>query len=197
MPDGQSSDDLKGIWQNQPAGTSTMTLKLIHSKARDLRAKTRQKVLRTLAGPLTVAFCYVVAMRAFPQQGHLLPMFAGALVWSLIGLYFLNRGMWSPVMPGDAGLRTGLEFCREEIERQRNLLRRVLLWSLGPILLSLATLISTLAIVGSNARGLLPNGLPFLTLVVVWIIVYFVMRAREQRELDREIEELDDLARDA
>jgi hypothetical protein len=197
MPDGQSSDDLKGIWQNQPAGTSTMTLKLIQSKARELRAKTRRKVLGTLAGPLAVAFCYVFAIRAFPQQGRLLPMFAGALVWSLIGLYFLNRGMWSAVMPGDAGLRTGLEFCREEIERRRNLLGRLLLWSLGPILLALATLVLALAMVGANGRGLLPNGLPFLTLVVVWIISYFVVRAREQRELEREIEELDDLARDA
>ncbi|HXA51540.1 MAG TPA: hypothetical protein VNV86_14585 [Candidatus Acidoferrum sp.] len=173
-----------------------MTLKLIHSKARELRAKTRRKVLGSLGAPVAVALCCVIPMRAFPRQGQLLPMFAGALVWSLIGLYFLNRGMWSPVMPGDAGLRTGLEFCREEIERRRNLLRRVLLWSLGPILLAIGTLVAALAMVGSKDRGLLPNGLPFLTLVVVWIIGYFVVRAREQRELEREIEELDDLERD-
>jgi hypothetical protein len=197
MPDGQSSDDLKAMWQNQPTGTSTMTLKLIQSKARELRAKTRRKVLGTLAGPLTVAFCYAFAIRAFRQQRHLLPMFAFALAWSLIGLYFLNRGMWAPEMPGDAGLRTGLEFCREEIERRRNLLRRVLLWSLGPILLAIATLVLSLAMIGANGPGLLPNGLPFLTLVAVWIIGYFVLRAREQRELKREIDELDDLERDA
>jgi hypothetical protein len=195
MPDGQPNDDLKGIWQNQP-GTSTMTLKLIRSKARELHAKTRRKVLGSLAGPLTVGFCCVFAMRAFPQQRRLLPMFAFALAWSLIGLYFLNRGMWSPVMPGDAGLRTGLEFCREEIGRRRNLLRRLLLWSLGPILLALATLVLALAMVGTNGRGLLPNGLPFLTLIVVWIVAYFILRAREQRELKQELDELDDLERD-
>src|SRR3954447_25268164 len=98
MPDGQSSDDLKAIWQNQPTGTSTMTLKLIRSKGRELHAKTRQKVLGTLAGPLTVAFSYAFAIRALPEPGHLHAMFAFALAWSLTGLYFLNRGMWSPVM---------------------------------------------------------------------------------------------------
>jgi hypothetical protein len=63
------------------------------------------------------------------------PLCAFTLVWSLVGLYFLNRGTWSTVMPGVAGLSTGLEFCRGEIERRRYLLRRVLLWSLGPVLL--------------------------------------------------------------
>jgi hypothetical protein len=46
--------------------------------------------------------------------------------------------MWSMEMPADAGLSTGLQFCRDEIERRRTLLRRVLFWSLGPILLALA-----------------------------------------------------------
>ena len=64
------------------------------------------------------------------------------------------------------------------------------------ILLALATLVVALAMVGSKDRGLLPNGLPFLTLVAAWIVGYFVLRAREQSELKREIEQLDDLERD-
>lgn len=38
-----------------------------------------------------------------------------------------------------------------------------------------------------------PVGLPFLGLVVVWIVAYFVLRSREQRQLQREIEELEEL----
>ena len=75
-----------------------------------------------------------------------------ALAWSLAGLYFLNRGMWAVAMPGDAALTTGLEFCRREIERQRDLLRRVLLWSFGPIMLAIGTLILALTMVGMRAR---------------------------------------------
>ena len=38
--------------------------------------------------------------------------------------------------------------------------------------------------------------MPFMTLVVVWIAAYFVIRMREQRELQREIDELNDIERD-
>ena len=110
-----------------------MTLILIKQRSRDLRTSTRKKLLGTLAGPLA---------------------------WSLAGLFFLNRGMWSSAMPADAGLSTGLEFCRREIERQRALLRRILLWSFGPLLLTIATFILALAMVGTRDRGIFPNGLP-------------------------------------
>ncbi|MBI1897590.1 MAG: hypothetical protein HYS04_13855 [Acidobacteria bacterium] len=186
--------DLKAVWQNQPTGTPTMTLKLIRSKARELQAKTRRQLLGTLAGPLAAAFFYAFGIREFPRLQHVLhPLFAFALVWSLVGLYFLSRGMSSTVMPGDAGLSTGLEFCSREIERRHYLLRRVLLWSFGPVLLAIGTFILALAMIGSREGGLFPNGLPFLALVVVWIFGYFVMRLREQRELKREIDELNDL----
>jgi hypothetical protein len=197
MRDELPRDDVKAIWQNQPTGTATITMKLIRSKARGLQAKTRRHLLGTLAGPLGAVFFYAFAIREFPALEHVLhPLFAFALVWSLVGLYFLNRGMWSTVMPGDAGLSTGLEFCRGEIERRRYLLRRVLLWSLGPVLLAIGTFILALAMIGTKDRGLFPNGLPFLALVVVWIFGYFVKRVREQSELKREIDELNDLERD-
>jgi hypothetical protein len=71
-------------------------------------------------------------------------------------------------MPGDAGLSTGLEFCRGEIERRRYLLRRVLLWSMGPVLLAIGTFILALAMIGTKDRGLFPNGLPFQALVACY-----------------------------
>jgi hypothetical protein len=197
MPDGSSSDGLKTIWQNQPTGTSAMTLKLVRSKARELQAKTHRQLLGTAAGPLAAAFFYAFAIRAFaPLQPILHPLFAFALVWSLIGLYFINRGMWSTVMPGDAALITGLQFCREEIERRRNLLSRVLVWSFGPVLLAIATFILALVMISTKDRALLPNGLPFLALVAAWIVGYFAMRVRERHELKSEIDDLNDLEKD-
>jgi hypothetical protein len=190
-------DDPKKLWQGQPTEISRMTSKLIQSKARELHSKTRKKLLGMVAGPVAIGLSYALGIGEFPSAGHVLhPLFASALVWSLLGLYFLNRGMSSTVMPGDAGLSTGLEFCREEIERRRNLLGRALLWSLGPILLALATFVLGLTMVASKDRGLIPNGLPFLVLVGAWICGYFVLRERERRELTREIEELKDLEGD-
>ena len=197
MPDDSRGDDLKAIWRNQPMETPAMTVKLIRSKARDLQAKTRRKLLGTLAGPVVAASFYAIGVRLFPGLEPVLRApFLFALAWSLAGLYFLNRGMWRAALPGDFGLSTGLEFCREEIERRRSLLRRLLLWSLGPILFAIGTFIAGLATVATRERGLFPNGLPFLALLVIWVVAYFVMRAREQRELTREIDELSDLERD-
>lgn len=197
MPNESPPDDPKTVWQTQPTEISTMTLKLIRSKAQELQSKTRRKLIGLAVGPFAAAFLYAFAAKNFPSLGQVLhALFAGALVWSLAGLYFLSRGMTSTKFPENAGLSTGLEFCRAEIHRRRNLLRRVLLWSLGPILLALATLILGLATIATKDRGLFPNGLPFLALVVAWIFGYFVVRAREFRTLEHEIDELNDLDRD-
>lgn len=75
-----------------------------------------------------------------------------------MGPYFLNRGMWSTtVMPGDAELSTGLEFCRREIERRHCLLRRVLLWSFGPVLLATGAFVLALAMIGTKRPGTIPE----------------------------------------
>lgn len=171
-----------------------MTLEEIRQKARELHAKTRRKLLGTLAGPLVAAFLYAFSLKEFPAlRGMLQPLFLFALVWSFAGVYLLNRRMWSSVMPGDAGFSTGLEFCRGEIERQRQILRRILLWSFGPVLLAICTFILALATIGRRGRGIFPNGLPFLALVIAWILGYFVMRLREQRQLQRELDELNEI----
>ncbi len=194
MPNDSNEIDPQKVWQSQPTGIPRMTLKLIQQRSRELRAKTRRKLLGYLAAPVAVGFCYAVGMKAFgPPRQVLQPLYAFAFAWSLAGLYFLNRGMWSEAMPPDAGPSTGLEFCRRETERQRDLVRRALLWSFGPVLLAIGALILALAMVGTKDRGMLPNGLPFIILVFVWIVAYLAIRMREQRELQREIDELNDI----
>jgi hypothetical protein len=195
MRDDRPENDPRKIWQDQPAEPSVMTLEKIRQKARELHAKTRRQLLGTLTGPLVVAFFYAFSMKQFPALHQTLqPLFAFALVWSLAGLYFLNRGKWSGAMPGDEGFSAGLEFCRREIERRRDYFRGVLLWSFGPVLLAIGTFILALAI--AAGREIFPNAMPFMTLVVVWIAAYFVIRVRQQRELQREIDELGDIDRD-
>jgi hypothetical protein len=191
MPDEPPNQDLKGIWQNQSTERNFMTIEFIEAKGRELRAKTRRKLFGTLTGPAATAFLYAFAVKQFPAlEPALHVLFAFALVWSIVGLYFLMRGMWPSTMPADGGLSTGLEFCRGEIERQNQILRRVLLLSFGPVLLSLAAFVLALARVGRGNRALFPNAIPFLALVIVWILGYFAARLREQRELKRELDEL-------
>ena len=147
-----------------------------------------------MTAPLAAAIFYVLSKTAFPALRQVLqPPFLFAAAWGLAGVYFLNRGMWSAVMPGNVGLNTGLKACRLEIARQRDLARRVLVWSFAPLMLTVATFILALALIPPRGRGIFPNGLPLLIVLVVWVVLFFVIRLREQRELQREIDELKDI----
>jgi hypothetical protein len=194
MQNDSPENGVRTIWLNQPTEKPAMISKLIEKRSRELRANTRRKLIGTVAGPLVAGILYVYSMKEFPAQRQVLqPSFAFALAWGLAGLYFLNRGMWSAVMPGEVGLNTGLEVCRLEIERQRDLVRRLLVWSFGPAMLAIATFVLALALVSTRERGIIPNGLPFLILMVVWIVSWFVVRLNEKRGLQRAIDELKEI----
>ena len=193
MRDDSPENDPRTVWQNQPTEPSTMSLEKNRQKVRELHAKTRKQLLGNFALPLIVATFCGVGMKLFPA---LQPLFGLAIAWSLAGLYFLNRGMWSAAMPGDAALSSGLEFYRREIERRRRLFRRMLQWGFGPVLLAIGTFILAIVKMGVRDRRVFPNAMPFMTLVVIWIGAYFVMRMREQRELQREIDQLNDIERE-
>jgi hypothetical protein len=194
MQNDSPESGVRTMWLNQPTEKPTMISKLIEQRSRKLREKTRRGLLGTVGGPLVAGIFYAYSMRAFPGlRQELQPPFAFAFAWGLAGLYFLNRGMWSAVMPGDLGLNTGLEVCRLEVERQRDLRRRSLVWSFGPVMLATATFVLALALVPQVARRIIPNGVPFLLVLVLWIVSFFVIRSREQHELQRELDELKDL----
>src|SRR5258707_1239759 len=113
MQDDLPGNGIRKIWLNQPTETPKMTSKLIEQRSLELCARTRRKLIGTVAGPLAAGLFYALGIKGFAGLRQVLqPPFALALAWSFAGLYFLNRGMWSAVMPGDAGRSTGLEFCR-------------------------------------------------------------------------------------
>jgi Flp pilus assembly protein TadB len=171
-----------------------MTLEKIRQKTKELHAKTRRALLRGMTVPLLVAGISGWVIAQLHGGPVLRAVFAFAIVWSLAGQYFLNRGMWSATLPGDAASSTGLESYRREVERRRYLSGRFLLWSLGPVVLAIATLIVPLLSLGIR-KGMLLNMIPFLALVIIWIVSVFVIRMRDQRELQREIDELKDIER--
>src|SRR6185437_3887241 len=188
-------DDPKTVWQKQPTEISRMSLILIRQKARKLHAMTRRQRLGSLTAPVVVVFFYVFSIEQFSHLQEMLhALFAFALAWSIAGLYFLNQRAWQGEMPAGAGFSTGLEFCRREIERLLDYFRRVLLWSFAPLLLAGVTLVIALAI--AAGRAILPKAIPFMTLAIVWIAAYLWIRARQQRELQRELDELHEIESD-
>jgi hypothetical protein len=176
-----------------------MTLEEIRQKVRELHAKTRRELLGNLLAPfIVVAFCSF-GIKHF-HHPVLRSVFAFAIAWSLAGLYFLNRGMWSAMLPGDAALNTGLESYRREVERRRSLSGRFMVWRFGPVVFAIATLIMLILSLGMGSgmslEGTLLKMTPFLTLLVIWLAGVFVIRMRQQRELRREIDHLNDIERE-
>jgi hypothetical protein len=91
-------------------------------------------------------------------------------------------------------MTTALEYYRREIERRQSLFNRTVLWSIGPIVLSLATFCMSLVRLAIKSEVLL-NVLPFMSLVVIWIVAVFFLRLRGQKDLQREIDELRNIER--
>jgi hypothetical protein len=194
MRDDFAENDPRKIWQGQPREISTVTLKMIRMKVQDLHAKTRRNMLGIWAGPFAVGGLSAYGIKLVHGLFPLLEVaFVVAIVWSLAGVYFFSRGMWSAAMPGDAALSTGIEFYRREIERHRALYGRILLWSFGPIALALAAFILFLVMVSRGKTDEFAKGMPFIILVAIWIAAYFVIRMRGRRKLQREIDDLNDI----
>jgi hypothetical protein len=196
MPNESSGNDPRIIWQNQPTEPTTTTVEKLRLKVPELHAKTRRQMLGNLGVPLVVVVFCAIGMKQFPHPG-LRSLFAFAIIWSLAGLYFQNRGMWSAMLPGGAGLSTGLESYRREVERRRSLSGRFMLWGFGPMVLAIAALIVLLLALGTG-MGLTERLLkmtPFLSLLAAWFVSFFFIRMRQLRELQREIDELKDIER--
>jgi hypothetical protein len=188
-----SEPDPKKLWQNQPREETTMTLQMIHKKAQMLRARTRRELLgNVVTAALTVGIAWFGL-----QHTHDLGLrsaFVVAAGWAVLGQYFVHRGMWSPTPPERSALMTGLDFYRREITRRRNLLGRFLQWNLGPVVLGLGTL--TLLLAGMAWSVGKPGAvLPFGTLGVLWLVLVFVFRSRNQRELKQEVDQLNQIER--
>ncbi len=167
-----------------------MTLEKIKQKVRELNAKTRQELIKAIASPVLVV---VMSCFAFAQMHDSVQRWtlAFAFAWSLAGQRALHRGMRLATLPGDAAMTAALEFYRREVERRKALYSRTLLWSFGPIVLALAAFCLPFA----RKPEHLPNALPFLTLIAIWIAAYFILRMRIQRDLQREIDELKGIER--
>jgi hypothetical protein len=173
------------IWKSQPINQQYLASIELHRKARNFQDDTRRKLAISLSGPIVAGGFYAFLTKSFPglNQSFLL----AAPIWSLIGAYFLHRGMWTNETPADTGLSTGLAFCRRELTRQHQLDNRLQLWMHGPILLTVATFVFALT---TTPDGIFPKGLPFLVLFATWVVAYAVSRYKQRQAFRRELDEL-------
>jgi Flp pilus assembly protein TadB len=185
------NDNPKTIWQKQPTETSKMTLEELRHRARKLHSKIRRELFANIAVALiVVAVSGFGTLHTHNQVVRLL--FVLAVSWALGGQYFLHRGLWSGTPRQDAELSTGLEFYRQQIEGRLSLIRRVLQWSVGPLVLSIGVLILLLTGMLRSQSQSVNKVIPFCTLFAIWLLAFFVLRSQDRRKLKREIDELND-----
>jgi len=192
MPADLPNDNPKTIWQKQPTDSSHMTLDSIRKRSRELRRKTR----REMFGSIFVALFGVAPLSGFgivhTHSIGLRLLFGCALLWAFAGQFALHRKLWSASAPGDAGLHSGLEFYRQELQRRQHFFRRVMPWSVGPLLLSVAGFVLQLLDLAEAFNRPRNSVIPFCVLFVVWLIAILVIRSRSRRDLERELAELAD-----
>ena len=129
MADEPSRFEPQQVWQRQTVEHDPITLAAVHAKAKTFQARIRRRNL------IEYAACVVVIVGFAPgmlQRGLWL-MQAGCL-WMILATLFVawqlhRRG--SAVTPPDGG-EAVFDFHRRELIRQRDALRSIGVWYLGP-----------------------------------------------------------------
>ena len=184
-------DDLKQLWQQQHTEGVRMSLEQIQSNATSFQRTIRRRNAREYAAALLVVLFF--AWRFSHTSDMLMRVSFGLLIASAIYVAWQlhAKGSVQP-LPKEAGLLSYLEFQRRELERQRNLLRSIWRWYLGPMIPGLAVL---LVAVARTHPGHLNRPGPLVALnALVFAAAFFAiaqLNRRAARKLQHRIDELD------
>ena len=182
-----SEDDVKRLWQAQSFPLPQRSAEDLLAEATIFQRRIARRNLREyVAGAVIVpVFCFYIWL--FPywvtRLGSLL-----VVLGTLVVIWQLHRRAASRAVPKDFGV-SGLQFQRTELARQRDALRTVWLWYLGPLVPGLAVFMW--GIQGGSAKRI--NLLVELTMLTVFAAIAWINR-RAAAKLQRQIDTLDTLA---
>jgi hypothetical protein len=188
MPNEPLPDDIRNVWQEQPVENIAMSMEEIRRRSRQFEKRIRNRNLREyLGGSLGLAvFIYYL----FKIPGPITRTGSALVVVGLISIMVQVYRRATPAsLPVDLALTGSLEFHRRELARQRDLLRSVLWWYIGPIFPGLVVF---------SAGSLEHHGSwwVFGVVVVIYVLVFgWVVRLNSQaaERLSRQIAELESL----
>lgn len=121
------------LWQKQEVETMRFSVEELRAKAGKLQRRIGRRNLREyLAALVVMAFCGVASWNT-PQ---LIPRIAYALliVAATFYVWYLHRWGSARPAPAEMGSADCARFYRDELMRQRDLLRSVWKWAIGPVL---------------------------------------------------------------
>jgi hypothetical protein len=197
-----NSDRFEGgvreLWQSQATEGVRMSVEQIRSEAGSFQRKINRRNLQEYVAAIAVVLFFGYE---FSRTSLLLLrvgfglLIAGA---SYLAWHLLSKG--SPgASPGaigeDAGRSSWLEFQRRELVRQRDLLRSIWRWYLGPVIPGLVVLVVAFA------RTSYVHAHPSILLIDVSLMAAVFLaidrvNARGARRLQQQIDELEEQGRD-
>jgi hypothetical protein len=176
-------DDLQRLWQEQPVEYQPMPLDEIRRRAAKFERRIDNRNRREFA-----AGALVIAAFSFYTYWFTNPMVRAGSVLVVIGtvyvMWHLYRSGLARPLSTEFGRIASLDFYREELARQRDLVASVWKWYLAPPLPGLLLVISGASRTRKGAAIQIAATLVFF--VFVWWLNH-----RGVRKLSRKIEELD------
>lgn len=195
MSDAHGPIDPGALWRSQPKEEHQMHAhRIVNRRARELHSRTRAEIITGVAAP--ILFIAVIAWRfGFANDRIVALGFALIVVWIVVSLYAMRRRIWGLPEPTlDAVAAVSIDYYRHELQERRDHLRSLWLWH-GPMLLACIVFLG--AVLGRvwPVYQRMVNALPFVVLLVVWSALNLWQRRRQANELQRELDELDQLRR--
>ncbi len=191
-----SPDRMKELWQGQQTEGARMSVEQIRMSAgkfqRTIGWRNVREYVAALAVTIFFAYDFVRTDDVLARIGFGL-LIAGTawVVWQLHAQGSAKR------VPEDAALSSFIEFQRRELMRQRDLLRGVWRWYLGPLIPGLVVLIASFG--RTNAHQVKHPELIIVTYSILVAAVFLgiaKLNERGARRLQQQIDRLDELSRD-
>lgn len=186
-------DDLKRLWRSQAPPVPEFAVDELRRAAVRFQRHVAWRNAIEYIGCAGVALAFALYMVAFPfplMRVSSMLFIAGAIVVA----WQLNARASTQPTPEDRGQRTWVDYQRRQLERQRDALRSVALWYIGPWVPGFVvfgwSVATELRVDTSLARGLVAN----LAIAVVLVAVVIVNRIAA-RKLQQRIDRLDEEAR--
>ncbi|HZL57648.1 MAG TPA: hypothetical protein VFC21_11225 [Bryobacteraceae bacterium] len=180
-------DDLRNLWQNQEVEEMNISVEALRAKAARFQARIRRRNLREQAA---CAFVIVgFGWMCFTTPAAVPRIAFGLIILAAIYVAYCLRARGSAKpLPSDLGRDNCLAFHRRELARQRDLLRGIWKWYLGPLLPGIVLLV-IYGIAVAPEKWWRPMPFAVVAVFAFWLIARLNKQGAQQ--LDRQIEEVD------
>ena len=178
-------DSPRMLWQSQKEEQQPMTLAEIRRKAQTFQSKIQRRNIREDVLAAAGAVLFGVFIWILP--GLITKVGCGLTILGIgVAVYQMHRDGAARELPADATAGECLAFHRRELERQRDLLRRVGPWQIGPQVPGLTLFFAGLWLARVDDRGdVIAMTISGLLMVAVFAVVYWLnVRAANRLQQD-------------